>query len=121
MRRSRYPLRLLPPAKQLEKELAGEQALRGDVLRVESESRAVATEGVKRGLQRDALATTVAAVEHDLQQRRQQLDGAKQADFDLARGLSESRFQLDQLVRQREQVENAAARLRLSLKAIPRR
>jgi hypothetical protein len=96
-----------PAGKQLEKELAGEQALRGDVLRVESEIRAVATEGVKRALQRDALATTVAAVEHDLQQRRQQLDGAKRTDFDLARGLSESRFQLEQLVRQREQVENA--------------
>jgi hypothetical protein len=98
-----------PAAKDLEKELAGEQTLWGDVLRVEGEVRAVATEGVKRALQRDALATTVAAVEHDLQQRRQQLDGTKQTDFDLARGLSESRFQLDQLVRQREQVENAPA------------
>jgi hypothetical protein len=98
-----------PAAKELEKELAGEQALWGDVLRVEGEVRAVATEGVKRAMQRDALATTVAAVEHNLQQRRQQLDGTKQTDFDLARGLSESRFQLDQLVRQREQVENAPA------------
>ena len=60
-------------------------------------------------MQRDALATMVAAVEHKIQERRQQLDGAKRADFDLARGLSESRFQLDQLVRQREQVENAPA------------
>ncbi len=48
-------------------------------------------------------------MEHTIQQRRQQLDGAKQADFDLARSLSESRFQLGQLVHQREQVENAPA------------
>ena len=66
-----------PAAKELEKELAGEQALRSDVLRVEGETRAVAAEGVKRGLQRDALATMVAAVEHKIQERRQQLDGSQ--------------------------------------------
>ena len=60
-------------------------------------------------MQRDVLATMVSAVEHTIQQRRQQLDGAKRADFDLARSLSESRFQLEQLVRQREEVENAPA------------
>jgi hypothetical protein len=98
-----------PAAKELEKELAGVQSLRSDVLRVEGETRAVATEGVKRAMERDALATMVSAVEHKIQERRQQLDGTKQADFDLARGLSESRYQLDQLVRQREQVENGPA------------
>jgi hypothetical protein len=98
-----------PAAKELEKDLAGEQALRGDVLQVENEIRAIAIEGVKRVQQRDALATTVAAVEHTIQQRRQQLDGTKQTDFDLARGLSESRSQLEQLVRQREQIENTPA------------
>jgi hypothetical protein len=98
-----------PATKELEKDLVAEQTLRSDVLRVESETRAVAAEGVKRAMERDTLATMVAAVEHKIQERRQQLDGTKQADFDLARGLSESRSQLDQLVRQREQVENSSA------------
>ena len=43
------------------------------------------------------LATMVAAVEQKIQERRQKLDAGKQADFDLARGLSEAKFQLDQL------------------------
>ena len=45
----------------------------------------------------------------EIQDRRQNLDAVKQADFDLARGLSEAKFQLDQLLRQREQAENAPA------------
>lgn len=98
-----------PAAKALETNLAAEQSLRGDVLKAAKEIRQLEQETVRRGLQRDALATMVSAVEYEFEQHRQQLDGAKRADFDLARGLSESRLQLDQLVRQRQQTENAAA------------
>ncbi len=99
-----------PAAAALEKELAAEQALRGDVFKAAEEVRNLGQETVTRAMQRDVLATMVAAVEHKIQQRRQQLDGAKRADFDLVRSLSESRSQLDQLMRQRKQMENAPAK-----------
>ncbi len=97
-----------PESIALEKELAGEQAMRGDVLRAAEETQNLQHETLRRGLHRDMLATMVSAVEHKLQQRRQQLDAAKQAEFDLVRGLSESQFQLEQLARQREQAEKTA-------------
>ena len=72
-----------------EKDLAAEQSLRGDVLKSADEIGNLEQETAARGVQRDVLATMVSAVEHKIQQRRQKLDGAKQADFDLARNLSE--------------------------------
>jgi hypothetical protein len=98
-----------PAATALEKELTAEQSFRGDVAKAAEEIGKLNQEIAVRGIQRDVLATAVAAVEQNIQQRRQQLDGAKLADFDLARNLSESRTQLDQLVAQRQQAENAAA------------
>jgi hypothetical protein len=95
------------PAAVLEKELAEEQSLRQDVLKTADEIRNLEQETVKRGMQRDALATMVSAVEHKIQQRRQKLDSAKRADFDLARSISESKFQLGQITEQRKQAENA--------------
>jgi hypothetical protein len=99
-----------PAVVALEKELAAEQAMQGDVLKAAEEIRNLEAETVKRGLQRDALATMVSATEHKIQQRRQHLDAAKQVQFDLARSLSESRFQLEQTANQRQQVETAAAK-----------
>ena len=51
----------------LEKDLAAEQALRGDVLKSAEEIRNLEQETVKRGTQRDVLATMVSAVEHKIQ------------------------------------------------------
>ena len=99
-----------PAATELEKDVAAEQSLRGDVLKMAEEIRSLQQEAARRGMQRDVLATMVSAVEQKIQERRQKLDAAKQADFDLARGLSESKFQLDQLNRQRQQAENTPAR-----------
>jgi hypothetical protein len=96
-----------PAAIELEKDVATEQALRGDVVKAEEEKRNLEQETVTRGMQRDMLATMVSAVEYKIQERRQKLDGAKQVGFDLARSLSESKFQLEQLGRQREQAEKA--------------
>ena len=84
-----------PVVTELEKEVATEQSLRGDMARIAEQTRGLQLEAARRGLQRDVLATMVAAVEQKIQERRQTLDAAKQADFDLARGLSESKFQLD--------------------------
>jgi hypothetical protein len=95
-----------PATKELEKEAATEQSLRGDLQKITAETRTVREEAAKRGLQRDMLATMVTAVEQKIQERRRTLDTAKQADFDLARGLSESKMQLDQLNRQTEQAAN---------------
>ncbi len=86
-----------PADAELEKDLAAEQSLRGDVWKMAEEIRGVQREAAVRGTERDLLATTVSAVEHQIQERRQRLDGVKQADFDLARNLAESKFQLDQL------------------------
>jgi hypothetical protein len=98
-----------PETVALEKELAAEQASRSDAMKAAEEIHSLEQEIVRRGAQRDALATMVSAVEHKVQQRRQQLAGAKRADFDLARNLSESRLELNQFIGQREQVESAAA------------
>lgn len=98
-----------PAAIELEKDIATEQALRGDVVKAAEEIRTLEQETAARGMQRDMLATMVSAVEYKIQERKQKLDHGKQADFDLARGLSESRFQLEQLGLQREQAEKGAA------------
>jgi len=68
---------------------------------------------------RNLLATVASAVEQKIQQRRQQLDEARRADFDLARNLSESRTQLEQLVGQREQVENGPAAAPVVVESYP--
>lgn len=96
-----------PAVTELKKEVATEQSMQADVFKAAEETHNLEQETAARGMQRDVLATMVSAVEQKIQERRQQLDGAKRADFDLARNLSESRFQLDQLVRQRQEVENA--------------
>jgi hypothetical protein len=98
-----------PATAELQKDLAQEQAVRGDVRKVTQQVNNLQQEAAARGMQRDVLATMVSAVEHKLQERRQQLDGTKQTGFDLVRELSQSRSQLDQLARQRQQAENIAA------------
>jgi hypothetical protein len=98
-----------PAVTAVEKDLATEQSLRGDIVKAADEVRNLEQETAVRGVQRDMLATMVAAVDQKIQQRRQQLNGSKRTDFDLARSLSESRTQLEQLVSQREQAENTSA------------
>jgi hypothetical protein len=98
-----------PAINELEKEAAAEQSLRTDIAKITEQTRSLQVETAQRGLQRNMLATMVTAVEQKIQERRQKMDATKQGDFDLARGLSESRFQLDQLNRQLEQAANASA------------
>jgi hypothetical protein len=98
-----------PAMKELEKDAATENSLRADVFKLAEETRQLQQEAARRCMQRDALATMVTAVEQKIQERRQNLDVAKRGDFDLARGLSEAKFQLDELHRQREQAAEAPA------------
>jgi hypothetical protein len=98
-----------PAAVALEKDLAAEQSVRNDVLKSADEISNLERETAARGMQRDLLATMASAVEQKIQERRQQLGGAERTNFDIARNLSESRTQLEQLVGQRQQVENTSA------------
>jgi hypothetical protein len=98
-----------PAVTELEKDVATEKSLRADVFKIADETRQVQQEAMQRGMHRDVLATMVMAVEEKIQERRKTLDAAKQGDFDLARGLSEAKFQLEQLHRQREDAANATA------------
>jgi len=96
-------------AAELEKNLSVEQSLRGDVLKVAGEIRNVAGEAAVRGTQRDMLATTAAALEYTIRERRGQMDTQAQREFDLSRGLAESQRQLEELHRTRTQVDSARA------------
>jgi hypothetical protein len=98
-----------PAMTQLEKDVAAEKLLRADVFKLVEQTRQIQQEAAQRGLQRDVMATMVTAVEQTIQDRRKKLDSAKQGDFDLARGLSEAKFQLDQLHRQRQQAADTPA------------
>jgi hypothetical protein len=98
-----------PTVVALQKELTEEQAMRGDVVKAAQEIQSLQQETIRRGSQRDMLATMASAVEHAIGEHRQRLTGAQKTNFDLARDLSESKFQLEQLNRQQQQAENAAA------------
>ncbi|MEN6405476.1 MAG: hypothetical protein ABFC77_03290 [Thermoguttaceae bacterium] len=98
-----------PAVVELEKDAAAEENMRSDIVKADAEIEQLQREAAGRRMQRDVLATTVSAVEQKLQQYRQRLDTVKRADFDRTRSLSESRFELEQLVHQREQVENTPA------------
>jgi hypothetical protein len=62
-----------------------------------------------RGVERDLLLTTVATLEKQVEGHREELDREKRQDFDLARAVTEAKFQLDQLVKERERAEVSEA------------
>ncbi|HUT13299.1 MAG TPA: hypothetical protein VMY42_22620 [Thermoguttaceae bacterium] len=94
---------------EFEKDATTERSLYGDVLKVENEVRAVEVETLVQKQQRDALAVTMAAVEQEIQSRRQRMDTEAQRDFDLRRNLSVAQVRLEQLDRQRVEVETTPA------------
>jgi len=94
---------------ELQKDLATERSLHGDVLKVENEVRSVEIETLLQKQQRDALAATVAAAQQEIESRRRQMDAEAQRDFDLRRGLSEALVRLEQLDRQRVEMQAAPA------------
>jgi hypothetical protein len=91
----------------LEKALAGERSLRVDVAKVTHEIQGMEAETEARAVQRDILATAVAAMEHELNTQRSKLDAQAQADFDAARAVADARQRLDDLKRQRIQAETS--------------
>ncbi|MBN1395733.1 MAG: hypothetical protein JW959_11985 [Pirellulales bacterium] len=99
-----------PAAAELEKELAVEESLRSDILEIDAEARKVEGEIVARAAARDYLATAVSAAEHEIRRRRDALDQERQAEYDLNERTSQSRLELERLVRQREEVEKQPRR-----------
>jgi hypothetical protein len=93
-------------AADLQKDLATEQSLREVVLGAEDQIRSVRQETLGQRRNRDVLAVLVSALEQEIQTRRERMDGNTQRLFDLRRGLSQSRLELDQLERQRAQAED---------------
>jgi hypothetical protein len=91
----------------IEKVVSDERALRGDVTKVMHEIETLEQEAAARTVQRDMLATAVAAMEHDLGTRRSQMDVQTQTDFDAARTVGDARRQLDELRQRRTQAETA--------------
>jgi hypothetical protein len=96
-----------PITAELEKDAREEQSLEGDILNSAEEIERLNREAAARFLQRDMLATTVSALEQKIESHRRQLDEQKRQRFDLARSLSESRFELDELAKARQQAETA--------------
>lgn len=94
-------------SKELEKDRAIEESLRGDALGAADEIRNLQREELAQRQRRDALAVVVTALEHQIQDRRQQMDAQTQELFDLEQSLSQSRLHLEELDRQRAQAENA--------------
>jgi len=91
-----------------ERRQTAEQSVRGDVLRVAARLEDVHRLSAVHRSGRDMLATGVAALEQRIRDRRAKLDAPSQEDFDLARALSETRQQVEQLQRQRVAVAGAA-------------
>ncbi len=91
----------------LENVLAEEGSLRGDVAKAMHDILSLEQEATARSLQRDVLATGVAAMEHELGARRSQMDAQTQAGFDAAQSVAEARRQLDDLRERRTGVETA--------------
>jgi hypothetical protein len=91
----------------LEKVLADERSLRGDVTKTMLQTQDLRQEAAARALERDVLATAVAATEHDLAERRSHLDAQGQAALDAARSLAEGRRRLEALRQERARVETA--------------
>jgi hypothetical protein len=105
--------------RELRNDLATEQSLRTDILKMVDETENVRREAAARGMERDVLATAVAVAEHEIQDRRQKLDRTCRAEFDLARSLAESRRELEGINRQRTQVESSPGQRPVVVQSYP--
>jgi hypothetical protein len=92
---------------QLEKDVAVEQSLRGDVLKLVGETEEIQRETAIKGQQREVMVTMASAMEHEIDARRGQMDSQSQGQFDIARSVAQSRARLEELRRSKIQVETA--------------
>jgi hypothetical protein len=96
-----------PLTAELEKDVSEEHSMRSDILKSAEEIERLNQEASARAFQRDVLATAVSALEQKIELHRRQLDEQKRKQFDLARSLSEARFELDELAKAKLQAETA--------------
>ncbi len=98
-----------PAMDELERELAAERSLRGDVWKVVGETEELAREVAARGAARDYLATLVAAAEQEIGARRERLDQARRDELDRAGQVVEARRRLEQLELDSARIEQQPA------------
>ena len=96
-----------PITAELAKDEDDEQSLKGDIVNSVRQIEHLQQESAARSMQRDMLATAVSALEQKIESHRRQLDEQKRRQFDLARSLSESQFELDQLDKARQQAQTS--------------
>ncbi len=92
--------------RELEKDRAIEESLRGETWGAAAEIRKLEQETLLQGRSRGAMAVLVSGLEAKIRVRREQMNAEQQELFDLGRSVWESRFQLEELDRQRARAEN---------------
>lgn len=111
----RSPVAVAPPREaeqiraDLNSELAGEQSLRQDVLRMAADIRELQQETSLRKQERDLLAVAANSLEEKTRVAPKPLAEPSPEDVALGRSLSETRSQVEELQRQRLAIENAPA------------
>ncbi len=98
---------LKPMAAALQRDDATQRQLYDDVMQIAGQMENVQRETVLRQIERNRLATIVAALQRQLQTRRAELSGDDKEEFDLKRSLADARRQLDQLDEQARQASAA--------------
>jgi hypothetical protein len=93
-------------ATELQGDLATEEAYRGQTLAAAEETGRLQRETLLQRGKRDALAVMASALEQGIQARRKRMDAETQELFDLGRSLAQSRLELEDLERERAEVEN---------------
>ena len=90
-------------------DLAAEQKLRGEVMRVAGEVRDVQREALVREQERDALAVLEAALERQAAGAQQQLAAQSQEDAQRGQSIAEARARIAQLERERQAIVQSPA------------
>jgi len=96
--------------RELHEDMATEQSLRGDVLKMAEQIKNLQRETSVRRQRRDVLATIASGWEHEIELYRQQMDNKTKMRFDLDRELAQLRFELEQLDHKRVHMETVAAK-----------
>ncbi len=93
----------------LERDAAHLASLEGDARKLAVQLAEVQRETLLRNQERVALATAIAAAEHELKDRREKLSAEARKDFDLRRALAESQAELERLKRETEEAQSSDA------------
>jgi hypothetical protein len=115
MRIKNAPVQLVPDRQtlqaraSLEKHQAAERTLQQEVMDTAREIQTAAEQAVRRGAERDLLATLVAAAEQKILAARDQLHEGGKEDFDAARELADARRKLERLQQAQQSASQRAS------------